>query len=67
MSLYLNSMYAIPELRQVLERSGRRLRVGKSCINFTQADELPLDAIAEIIERSDVASYVAAAKAARTR
>jgi hypothetical protein len=65
-SLYLNSMYTIPPLRRVLDDSGRRLRMGKSCINYTRAEELPLDAVGEIIRRSDVASYVAAAKVART-
>lgn len=67
LSLYLNSMDAIPELKARLDASGKRLRMGKSCINFSRADELPLDAVAEIIARSDVSSYVAAAQAARAR
>jgi hypothetical protein len=55
----------MPELKAVLDASGKKLRMGKSCINFTRADQLPLDAIGEIIRRSDLTSYVAAVKAAR--
>lgn len=67
LSLYLNSTYAIPELKRLLDDSGRPLRMGKSCINFRRADELPLDAVGEIVRRSDLATYVAAVQAAGSR
>lgn len=41
--------------------------MGKSCINFRRADELPLDAVGEIVRRSDLATYVAAVQAAGSR
>lgn len=71
MSLYLNCVYASPQLKARLDAAvaarGRTLRMGKSCINFTSVDDLPLDGIAEVIADSDLAAYVATAKAARSR
>jgi len=65
LSLYLNSVQAIPGLRALLDESGRRLSMGKSCITFRRAEELPLEAIGEVLRRSDVETYVAATRAAR--
>jgi hypothetical protein len=68
-SLYLNCVYASPTLKTRLEEAaaaeGRTLRMGRSCVNFTSADELPLEAIGDIIRDSDVDAYVATAKAVR--
>ncbi|MCP9495467.1 MAG: DUF1801 domain-containing protein [Pyrinomonadaceae bacterium MAG19_C2-C3] len=58
-SLYLMCAYLSPELRTKLETSGKRLKMGKSCINFTKADEMPLDVIGEIVATYDVESYLA--------
>jgi hypothetical protein len=65
LSLYLMPVYTDPDAKAILERSGRRLRMGKSCINFTDAGELPLADIGEIVARTDLASFVATAKASR--
>lgn len=67
LSLYLLPVYGDSELRAMLEGAGKRLKMGKSCINFSRSEELPLDTIGEIIGRCDVAGYVDLAKQARRR
>lgn len=61
-SLYLMCAYASPELKARLESGGTKLKMGKSCINFKRANELPLDVLAEIIAAHDGASWRAQAK-----
>jgi uncharacterized protein YdhG (YjbR/CyaY superfamily) len=56
-SLYLCSIYVYPELKAKLDNSGKKLKCGKSCINFKHAEDLPLETIAEIISAHDGASY----------
>ena len=52
-SLYLNCVYASKErteqLKQASAAAGKKLDMGKSCIRFKQADDLPLDVIREEI------------------
>lgn len=52
-TLYLMGAYADPELRRRLEdafdESGLKMDMGKSCLHFRTADDLPLDAIGEVI------------------
>ena len=52
-ALYLNCVYASAErterLRQAFVAAGKKLDMGKSCIRFKRADDLPLDAIAREI------------------
>jgi hypothetical protein len=48
-SLYLVPVYVFPELRAKLDAGGKKLKCGKSCVNFKRADELPLETLAEII------------------
>lgn len=57
-SLYLTPIYVYPELRAKLDAGGKRLRCGKSCINFKRAEELPLDVIREIVGAHGAADYV---------
>jgi hypothetical protein len=64
LSLYLVPAYVLPGALEKLQASGRTLRMGKSCINFTAAEELPLAEIGEIIRDTDVPRFVATAKAA---
>lgn len=59
MSIYLMPIYVFPEQREKLYASGKKFKGGKSCINFTNADNLPLDIVGEIIAANDAASYVA--------
>jgi hypothetical protein len=56
-SLYLCSIYVFPELKAKLDNSGKKLKCGKSCINFLRAEDLPLSTIAEIISTYDAESY----------
>jgi hypothetical protein len=62
MSLYLMPIYANPKLRELLDASGKQLKMGKSCINFRYVDELPLDVIGEIISKCGMADYVKSAQ-----
>lgn len=56
-SLYLMPLYIFPELKAKLDSSGKKLKCGKSCINFKRADELPLEVVGEIVGATDVEAY----------
>ncbi len=56
-SLYLMPVYVFPELRRKLDESGKNVKCGKSCVNFKRAEELPLDAVAEIVAATDAEAY----------
>jgi len=51
--------------RDGFKTAGRRLDMGKSCIRFQRADDLALEAIAEVVRSTTVESFVALAQAAR--
>jgi hypothetical protein len=57
MSLYLMPMYVFPGLKKEFDAAAGALKCGKSCINFTRVDELPLDAIGEIVAAHDAPAY----------
>lgn len=48
-SLHLMPIYVFPELKAKLNASGKKLKGGKSCVNFLRAEELPLKVLAEIV------------------
>lgn len=48
-SLYLIPAYVEPTLKHKLDAVDKKLKMGKSCLNFTDAEELPLDVIGEIV------------------
>lgn len=52
-SLYLHAVYMDPTLEQRLRAgfgaAGKRLDMGKSCVRFKRVEDLPLDAIGEIV------------------
>ena len=52
-TLYLMGAYGDPKQRKRLEvafrESGKSMDMGKSCLHFRKADDLPLDVIGEII------------------
>ena len=56
-SLYLMPLYIFPEAKARLDNSGKKLKCGKSCINFKAAEELPLETIGEIVGAHDAAAY----------
>lgn len=58
-SLYLVPTYVYPELKTKLDNSGKKLKCGKSCINFKKADDLPLNIIAEIISATGIDDFKA--------
>jgi hypothetical protein len=58
LSLHLTPIYVYPELRVKLDAGGKKLKCGKGCINFKRAEELPLEAIGEIIGANSAADYV---------
>jgi Domain of unknown function (DU1801) len=69
-ALYLNCVYASAErterLREAFAAAGKKLDMGKSCIRFQRADDLPLDAIAREIGSTtpeEFARFNAAARA----
>ena len=68
-SLYLMNVYGDEETeRWFLESyraSGKRLDMGKSCVRFKTAGDLPLDLVAEAIARTPVDDYIAVYETAR--
>jgi hypothetical protein len=63
LALYMMSVYGDDELRSWFEsaykKSGKKLDMGKSCVRFKTADDLPLEVIGEAISRVPVDTYVA--------
>lgn len=70
-ALYLNCTYASPggaeTFAAAAAAAGKTLDMGKSCIRFRRADDLPLDQIADQIRSTSPAEYVATTKAAHAR
>jgi hypothetical protein len=69
LSLYLMNVYGSPplagKLRAGFKAAGKKLSMGKSCVNFQKADDLALDTIGEIVASTSLDKFVAVAKAAR--
>lgn len=70
-SLYLNSVYSSPEraerFKAAFEAAGKRLDMGKSCIRFKSADDLPEQLIADEIASMPPEDYIALYELARSR
>ena len=70
-SLYLNCVYASKERTERLTAAalaqGKKLDMGKSCIRFKSADQLPLDVIRDEIASTAPEEFVAIYEAARAR
>jgi len=47
--------------------AGKKLDMGKACIHFQKADDLALDAIADVVAAVPMDTWVAMAKAVRAR
>jgi len=66
-ALYLMTVYGDPAIerwfRDAFEKAGKKLDMGKSCVRFKSADDLPLDVIGEVIARVGVDAYVASVEA----
>ena len=61
-SLYLNCVYASPgrteRLRAAFAAAGKKLDMGKSCIRFKRADDLPLGPIRDEIASTPPAEFI---------
>lgn len=62
LSLYLNSVYGDPATERWFHdryaESGKKLDMGKSCLRFKRADDIPLDVIGETIARADLDGFL---------
>ena len=71
LSLYLMGAYGDPGLaqrvREGFKAAGKKLGMGKSCIHFKRAADLPLDLIGDIVAAVPLTRWVAIAEAARRR
>ena len=71
LSLYLMCAYGSPEhlrrLKDGFKAAGKKLDMGKSCIRFKSADDLPLDIIGELVASIPMKRWIAFAKAVRKR
>jgi hypothetical protein len=70
LSLYMMMAYASPEATKRLQdgftQAGKKLNMGKSCINFETADDLALDVIGELVASVPLERWVAIAKSAQS-
>lgn len=61
-SLYLMSAYADSDeerfLRDAFQQAGKKLDMGKCCIRFKRVEDLPLDAIGEVIARTPPDKFI---------
>lgn len=68
-TLYLMGAYGDPKQRKRLEdafeRSGKKMDMGKSCLHFRTADDLPLEAIGKIIASTPPERMIEQYEAAR--
>lgn len=70
-TIHLMGAYADPKQRKQLEEAFRKSRkkmdMGKSCLHFRSPDDLPLDAIGEIIASTPPDKMIEAYEASRTK
>ena len=71
LTLHLMPVYFSPlllgRLQDGFRAAGKRLDMGKACIHFTQADDLALDCVSEIVAAMPVEKWVEIARSARRR
>lgn len=71
LSLYLMCAYGSPaqagRLRDGFKKAGKTLDMGKSCIRFQTADDLPLDVIGKAVASMPVKKYLAVFEKSRKR
>ncbi len=70
-ALYLMAAYGDAkqraELEQAFKTAGKKLDMGKACVRFKSADDLPLPAIGKLIAAVPPAKYIATYEASRKR
>lgn len=71
LSLHLMNLYGDPvqarRLREGFRAAGKKLDMGKSCVHFKTAEDLPLDVVGAVIASTPMDRWVAIARAARRR
>jgi uncharacterized protein DUF1801 len=71
LSLHLMGIYGDPtqaeRLKTGFRAAGKKLDMGKACIHFKTTDDLPLDAIGQVVASMPLDRWVAIAQAARHR
>lgn len=69
-SLYLHGPYMDPALTAAIERgfeaAGKRLDMGKSCIRFRKADDLPRETVEEAVAALDPDAFIRLYEASRS-
>jgi len=55
------------KLRNAFAKAGKKLDMGKSCIRFKSADDLPLDVIGELVASTPADAWIAIFEASRKR
>jgi hypothetical protein len=65
LSLYVQALYYFPELGAALKAAAPKLKMGKSCINFTHATELPLPALHALLQHVPADEFQARVAAVR--
>jgi hypothetical protein len=69
LTLHLMQVYGSAALAQKLrdgfKAAGKKLNMGKACVRFQQAEDLPLDVVGEIVASVPLERFVAIAQAAR--
>ncbi len=69
LALYLCNVYGSEDLRRKLEKgfsaADKKLDMGKSCLRFQTADDLPLSVIGDIISAVPMQEYIDYAKSIR--
>lgn len=70
-ALYLMEPYMDPEqgkrLESAFQRAGKKMDMGKSCLRFRTLDDLPLDAVGEIIASTPPETLIAYHDAAHAK
>jgi uncharacterized protein YdhG (YjbR/CyaY superfamily) len=70
-ALYLMRVYGDKaqekRLRDAFKKAGKKLDMGKSCVRFRKADDLPLDTIGEIVASTPVDTWIAVYESSRRR
>ena len=67
LSLHVVPMYLMPELQEQLAAAAPKLKMGKGCVNFKQAEELPAAALTKLIGATAAADYAAKLQALRKK
>lgn len=57
-SLYLIPLYVFPDIKAKFDAAAsKKLKCGKSCVNFLRAEELPLEVLGEIVGGTDAEAF----------